>query len=226
MARTFDGVDDRITLSPGAAAIAFGTVAMLVNKQGTDSSQRTFMGTGAGGTSLYALRCDASNRLTLTGPGGTLGSFSPSITVLASQGWQLIVATKATGSVAPRYHRYLFDTQVWTRDNGAALANFTTAGITTLTVGANEDFLEWMAMECAAVGVWDRVLTDDQVTSLAHSLAAWFAVQPKFLCLLDQATVAQLVNDLSGGGALQTAIVGTAVSPESVPSFSYGMPAR
>ena len=65
-----------------------------------------------------------------------------------------------------------------------------------------------------------------QVEALAGSLQAWYQVQPKGLWVLDQAATTQKVPDWTGGGANESALVGTTVGTSSVPGFSYGWPPR
>lgn len=222
MPRTFDGTDDRIVFSVGTGNIAFGTIACILDKNGGDGNDQSMVVLGDTSTHRFGLRLDTSDRILMSGAGG-LGPNS-TLTVTASQGWQFVCVTKGTGTVTPRAHRYLYDTDTWTHENmSATLADYVTTS-TALYMGSTEDNLLFFNGDIAAAGIWDVAMTDSQVEALAFSLMAWWQISPKTMWVLDQAGTGMLVNDLTGNGANESGKTGTAVGGSSVPVFTYGHP--
>jgi hypothetical protein len=82
-----------------------------------------------------------------------------------------------------------------------------------------------VASDLAILGIWNVVLTDTQIESLAVGLSAWRAIQPQGLWLFDQGDTpgpgTMLVNDHSGNGALQNTITGTTISYAASFPFTY-----
>lgn len=220
MPRALDGVDDRIVLSIGALGFAFGPGTMaVILKTDVDGNADVILHVGSSdtvdyrmtkaGTDVLRLRCNSSN-------------VDSAFTILASQGWQLVAITKASGTVAPRLHQYIYGTNAWTHEDSAStLANSSAPG-TSAYMGSTAAGGSYWDGDIAAAGVWDVVLTDAQIEALAYGLMPWYAVQPKGLWLLDQDTTSQKVPDLTGGGANESSLTGTTVGTSAVPIFSYG----
>jgi len=220
MARAFDGTDDKITVANGDTDFVFGpgTVAFVLRKN-NNNSQRPFMHGSAGATRL-GMRFNSTSDLSLQ-CGATLQIGA--VTVTAADGWALAAITKGSGSVNPRYHKYIFSSNAHTHADGAAAVADNTAPTADPVIGANNTN-EFFNGDIAIGALWDVALTDAQIESLPFSLAAWFAPgQPRALWLLDQADVGQTLDDMTGRGANQNAITGTAVATESVPIFNYGI---
>lgn len=225
MPRTFDGVDDFVTLSLGALGFAFGpgTVAAII-KRSADSSIDELLYAGVSSTARWALTLGSANNIVLRTNNTSAASGAGIDSCLAADGWLLVAATKATGTVAPRFHRYEYATGVWQHANSATSIADSSVPITNAFIGATHAGANPFAGDGDVKGAWDVVLTDAQIEAMAYSLPAWFQVQPKGLWLLDQAITGQLINDRSGGGANESAITGTAVGTSSLPVFSYGAP--
>lgn len=226
MARTFDGVDDKVTVSIGATdyLVGPGTVCAIATLAADGTLRCVFnAGNSTGGSNRWNLRVDALSKID-SGIGST-NLASPTLTIAVADGWVLFGWSKATGSVKPRYYKYVFASNSFSAEDGASnIANSTAPG-TSSVIGARVGAQFWSG-DIALVGIWNAVLTDAQIQALAFSLGAWFAVAPKGLWLLDQAATGQKVLDLSGGGANESAIVGTSVGVSSVPVFSYGASVR
>jgi hypothetical protein len=223
MARTFDGANDSIHTSPGAlASMTFGTFAIVCRRNSTAYNNLMTLHT-SGGVSRLGLEIES------TGDGNNLqwqydGSFVAStFTIVNADGWVLLAMGKATGTTTPRCHKYVYSTNTWTHQDAAGTATNSTAvgGTGTMRFG------EWEGSDdlngdIAVAAAWSgRNLTDTEVEQLAHSLQGWCALAPDALWLFDQAAVSQNLLDLTGGGANQSAITGTAVSTAS-PPISYG----
>lgn len=219
MARTFDGVDDKITLSLGALGFSFGpgTVAAIVRWVTSGGTDTIFsVGTGSTGFAFGYNPASISLEAVVDSSGSTSGQ------ALTSGSWYLVAMTKDTGTVAPRLHRYDYAANTHSHVNGGStLANTTPATQAQIGERFSASALYWSG-DIAVVGCWNVVLTDAQVEAMAFSLLAWYQVQPKGLWVLDQASTGMKVNDLTGGGANESSLVGTAVGTTSVPVFSYG----
>lgn len=219
MARRFVAAsNDRLTFGLGACGFATGplTIAALIRPASTPGQPQTIWSTSGGGVTQLMRGSDtfiywwdgAATRAMNTG--------------LPVNEWGLVAWTKAAGTVIGRGHVYLYSTNVWVHANaGNTSAAPTQSGV--VTIGLLNPGTQPFDGDIAVVGIWDTLLSDAQIESLALDLAAWYApAQPRGLWLLDQAAVTMSVPDLSGGGANQTAIVGTTVSTNSVPIWTPG----
>lgn len=224
MARTFDGAGDRLTVSIGLTGFVMGpgTAAAIV-KRGADGAIHSIFHAGAAtsGANRWMLRMDAANKIDLATPTAVAAA---TLTVTVANGWSLIAASKASGTSTPRFHRYIFSTNVWSHEDGASTLADSGTPITTSCMGEQASGSGDYNGDIAIAGIWNVVLTDTQIESLAFSLQAWFQVQPKGLWLLDQAATTHKVADLTGGGARESALTGTTVATSAVPVFSYGHP--
>lgn len=223
MARSFDGANDSIHTSPGAlASMTFGTFAIVVRRNSTAYNNLMTLHT-SGGVSRLGLEIES------TGDGNNLqwqydGSFVAStFTIVNADGWVLLAMGKATGTTTPRCHKYVYSTNTWTHQDAAGTATNSTSvgGTGTMRFG------EWEGSDdlngdIAVAAAWSgRNLTDAEVEQLAHSLQGWCALAPDAMWVFDQSAVSQNLLDITGGGANQSAIAGTAVSTQS-PPISYG----
>jgi hypothetical protein len=217
LSRTFDGDDDYIQLSTGALATVDGgplTVAAIVRARSTVGA------TVYAGTSPTSVRwsCELfGGTWFVSNNGGVASMFA-----VRDDEWVLIAHTKADGSVVPREHEYRYATETWAHaDTGASVPDGGAPGVGgAIVLGRWES--DFLAGELVAAAVWDRELSDGDLEALTDSLAAWEASTPTALWALNQADVGDPVEDLTGGGADQSVIVGTAVSAEEPPGWSYG----
>jgi hypothetical protein len=224
--RTFDGVDDFITLALGNCGVAFGaaTVAAIIKRSAlTGEDQDIIAGyQGAGATNFswhFAIASEffgTPNVIFLeTSAGFSLGT---GITVTPADGQILIACTKASGNVAPRFHKYSFSTETWTHSNGSVNLNngAVTSNRLQLGLGAANGFF---AGDILIAGFWNEVLDDAAIEALIPSLQAFEDSNPDGLWLLNQPNVADDVIDLTGGGADETAITGTTVGVDDFEDF-------
>lgn len=216
MSRTFDGVDDQIRLSTGALATLDGgpiTIAAIVRARSTVGAT-VYVGTSP--TNIrYSAELFGGNWF-VSNNGGVALMFP-----VRNDEWVLIAHTKADGSAVPREHEYRYLTSTWAHaDTAAAVPDGGAPGVGgSVVLGRWEtDFLQG---ELVAAAVWDRALTDGELEDLVSSLPAWEDAAPLALWSLGQASVDDPVLDLAGGGADQTAIVGTSVSADEPPGWSY-----
>lgn len=92
--------------------------------------------------------------------------------------WVILAATKASGTVAPVYYMFRFDTLAWTRDAaGGTIAN-RTAAVVTGNIGGLGAASFWDGyVEIAAM--WPHVMTDEQIYDLARGPGAWYQQRPE-----------------------------------------------
>lgn len=226
MARTFNGSTDVITVAEGAANVQMDAFTWaFIGKRAVNAVWHPVISSKTGGgTHWWALIADSSDELRIysddTDVTGEANVW------LASHNWVCIIVTKVAGTAAPIVYRYVYDTNTWTTVNYVATNGTGTSAPagTDMNIGAIEgDFLNG---QLAALGLWTRVLTAGERESLPFSLMSWLSAAPISFWVFDQAATSMALNDLTGGGANQTAITGTSVSTLSVPVLSYGFSDR
>lgn len=213
--RTLDGVDDLIVTAIGPLNFAFGpgTLAAIVRRTRSNVTESVIYVGVSATTGRYAL--EFGNAVPRLRCGASIVS-AASITVSGVEGWVLIAATKATGGVAPRFHKYDFATGTWTHENaGSTLTNSGTPG-TSARIGATNTPSQWFAGEVAIAAVSNTVLSDVEIETLVTEQAAWDTAGFVTNWPLDQASTATAVQDTIGA-ADQTSLTGTTVSADEVP---------
>ncbi len=185
-------------MGPGTVAAVFKTPATLV--------LGNLFSSGATGAVSWAMAIDTAGkpRLATNNTNVTAGA-----TALAVSKWYLVAMSKATGTVTPRIHIYDYAAVTWVHENaGGTLADSSTP-ITrcAIGVGASGAAGFWDG-DIAAVAIWNVVLTDTQ----AEALLLFLPAVSKGLWRLNQDVTTENVLDMSGGGANQSAIVGTSIT--------------
>ena len=208
--RHLDGTNDRILCNLGSGAVGAMTYAAFI-KRGADNAWHHVMGlhTTAGAQNVTALEISGgNNRLNYNVDSGSGGVESP-ITVTVSDGWVVVAVTKATGTATPRFHKVVPGGSAEHEDAFGTAVN-------AARTPACWSIGEWEGTDdfngrIAVVAAWNSVLTNGQIEALAGSEQAWIDADPDTLLLLDQASTATPVVDLTGGGADETALTGTSV---------------
>lgn len=221
------GVGDGLLLSIGACPATFGpgTLVAICRHTATPDTFRTIVAVGSSDGNAYMLHSAQSGTDAMGYWNGT-ADVTSTITFGTADGWCLVAVTKASGTNAPRFHKIRLDGGAAPShvDSGSTVGDVTSVGTNSRiacylsSIGSvNEkfdgDFL------CAAV--YNVVLTDAQLETMAWSLKAWWARQPSALWMLDQETTGQIIRDLTGGGANPITTQTSGVST-SVNGFSYG----
>lgn len=227
MARHFTGGSNERIQFPGGAApnpCSFvggpATWAAIIRPDSFGAIKGIY-GAGGGSGQEHNLQVNASGQLRLVLSGtGSVGS-----TGMTAGKWYLVAAVKdVPTSSLPRLHIYDYLTNTWVHENGGTnltAGSAPTSGITYVSgVRGGGNYYDG---DIAVLGCYDVALTDAQIESLPFALTAWYAVQPKILWLLDQASVAQLACDLITGYT-QNSITGTTVSTGSVPIWTPAAP--
>lgn len=225
MPRQFNGTSDHIQTTIGAfgSATSFGCMA-IIWKSNAQNRMHGLMGTyTSGGAVRWALEIDGSN--VLAGGNDSGPSMTTSMTITTADGWVIIVYGKGTGTVAPRYHKCVLSTGVWTHENGGStLANGTTPSSTGVWRFGRWQSSDFASGQMALAAAWTgRNLTDAEAELLSGGLHAWLSLRPDALWQFDSSTVTSL-SDMTGGGANQNAISGTTAILDGVPGWTYGHP--
>ena len=217
MPANFDGTNDSITLSIGACGVAGPfTFAALFRATAFSATDRAIVGVGAGGT--------ATSWLVLSGTTGKVGYYTngggtaAGSTALSTGKWYIVAASKATGTAAPRIHYHdMTSPGTWTHENGSNLPDGSSASGGSIKIGedtgGNKDFNG----DIAAIAIWKRSLSDDEVEKLEGGLLFWGEMNPDCWAVLDQDTTTQKVVDLSGNGSNESARSGSTTSSLSAP---------
>lgn len=223
MARSFNGTSDYIDLSIGgmASVAAPFTCMAIINRSAVGS--RAFAAINSGSTRRSEFKFNGSGQLQWTLPGVNDAPVT-SLTVNDSSGWALVGLSKASGSAAPRGHRYLYTGGTWTHANSGTSVGNPTAG-TSFRLGAIATPADYWAGDIAVVGFWNRVLSDAETETLTAALSDWLALSPSTLFALNQASTGTAITDLTSGGSTQSAISGTSISASDPPGFSYSLSA-
>jgi len=221
VARSFNGTSDVITctMSTSVANWLFGTMVAVVKRANNTNWNGPLCRVQSGGAaesfldvapsghaSVNALWCDYASS-------ATTASNTPK--VLAADGWVLVGTTKATGSVAPTFYYYVFNTGVWTRVAGVAQGDSIGAAGGSITLGNTVG--DFFAGDIDVLAFFPTALSQAQMDTLPTSLAAWDALTPNAMWVLNQASIATPVPDRTGNGANQSAISGTTIAATSSP---------
>ncbi len=219
--RTFDRTDDNITTALGSLNFAFGpgTVAAIVRRSSDSGVTEVIFKAGVSSVSAqYVLSLSSGGRIQLQC--GSSTSNLSDMTLLASDGWCLIAASKATGSVAVRLHKYVFATETWTHSDGPSLGNSGTPS-TSGRIGATHSPSSFFGGDIGILGASNVVLNDAAIEALITEEAAWDTAGFVAKWMLDQASTATAVQD-DIGAADQTAITGTSVTSTDIPWVGTG----
>lgn len=170
-------------------------------------------------SNLWSARLTAADKLRYRA--GTT-NIDSSLTVTVADGWVLLAITKATGTTAPHFHKYIYSTNAaMTHETaGTTIADPGSPGTTDVRMGADETNATNFAGDIAVVGIWNKVLTDSQLESMAHTLAPWWSATPKAIWVLDQSTSTK-IPDFTGNGGGENVHSATTRTTASVPIFSY-----
>lgn len=215
----FDGSTAALTFSPGLALIGGPWTIAAIIKRGGDGSFDGIVTAFETAERWNMKLSDAADGNHLFGGNGATDSFSTT-QILAANGWQMIVSTKASGTVAPRYHRYIYSTGAWLRVNGAtAIADPTTlTSAGTIRVGW-DNFSSFFGGNILIAAVWNTVVADATLDSMTGSYQAWVDAQPLEGWRFDRMTTISTFATRSGSSSVETVrAAGTSVAQGDVPA--------
>lgn len=221
--RRFNGAGDFITCAIGNLvgfnAGAF-TIAALVKKE-ADGGFFPIVSAETGNSGRRGLWSHSTDVLA--------GLFSGTLTTgpvtyMQADDWAVTAITKPAGPppdgiTAVRFHKGVLGGS-WTHADGNDGSNDGQV-LDNIKIGTFQDAAHWAGL-IAVIGLWSRELSDSELEDgFRTSLGAWLAATPDGLWALNQTSTATAVEDLTGGGADQTAIDGTSVElADDPPGFS------
>ncbi len=226
MSRAFNGASDFITFAAGGAASLQNGAMSLVYLVRLNATHAGGLYDGrAVGIRRLGMNPFSDNEIYVNIIDQGFQHFT--YTTLVSN-WAIIGITKTAGASAFRTHIYNYTAATWTH---AAISGQGTLGNGSGTVDSilfgSFDGGQFLNANVAAAGFWTGTALSDAnfeaSTGFQTSLANWFNLTPSVLWRFNQASVATPVTDLMSSGADQTAIIGTTVSAEDPPGFSYSI---
>ena len=231
MARTFNGFSSVISTADSSTHSGYGTWFAKVRRAAGATGQGPLLNfkLASGSTPLFWVREHSQSDVVALSIGGTVVQ-ATTVNCLNTDGWAFLACTKATGTTTPRFHKYLYSSNVWSHENaGSTIAD--AANATGYFLGANDlngTKNSWWEGDIAWLGfIGGTALSDALIESyFPFSLAGIAAANPAVFWILDQQATAQTVLDLTGHGANETAQVATTVSTFSEPLFTYGLPTQ
>ena len=152
------------------------------------------------------------------------GDFSSGNGTAVLNHWMWIGFTKAAGSNKPEWYFHdLTAATAWSHNTGASNVADQTGPPTKIVIGGRQQGSSGLRGSLAAVAVYASVLTQTALQNAAASASALLASSPGWGVLLNQASTATAVTDLSGNGATQASLSGTSVDADDPPGFSYSL---
>ena len=133
--------------------------------------------------------------------------------------WLLCAISKTAGSSKARYSYYNFTTETWTHKESVSAFTATYGG-----VPAEIHLGQWNGTEqfngrYAAAMIFGKALSQAEVEALVavEFQTDWLALGPLALWQLGQASVEEIVEDITGNGADEVSRTGTTVAEEEPP---------
>lgn len=111
----------------------------------------------------------------------TVGTDPESTLTITNEGWCLYGATQVSNAVVPRFHKFVFNTNVWTHEAGSAVQaspGAPGAGAAWNIGRSATDGASWHG-DIAAAGYWRRAMSDSEFKRLARG--QWTIMNPEFL---------------------------------------------
>jgi hypothetical protein len=234
--REFDGIDDFCRLSIGTgglAATTYGTFAAMFKVTDTAALRALFCFLNSSGSFIWMpMAVDSSDRIMYHG-----NSDRPLAAAIPQGVWLSMWVRKATGTATPRFSYWNHSTLAWTHGDGNGTtgdgAAPTGGFINTATNSfATERFDGRIAVTAAWANtvVWSADTTGDAAIEAAFpfdgvgvTLQDWVDESPTGLWPWNP-TVAAGIVDITGGGADQSTIAGTAqITDDDPPGFSFDL---
>jgi hypothetical protein len=170
---------------------------------------------------MFVLSGTFNLEILMTG-GGDLST----VTNTVADGWSICVVSKTTGLVHPHHSKFALSGGGWTQ----AAATTNVLNDDAAVPGGTVRFAASSNCRMAVAAVWNVALSDVQVQALSTNLktADWLntslvGTAPQGLWEFNQASTGTAIQDLTGGGANQSAITGTTVTTgDDPPGWTFG----
>lgn len=152
------------------------------------------------------------------------GDFSSGNGTVTLNHWMWVAYTKATGNVKPDWYFHdLTAGSAWTHVQGASNVQNLTGPPSKIVIGGRQSGSAGLQGSIAAEAVYNSVLTQTAIQNASASATALLAASPSWGVLLNQASTATAVTDLSGNGATQASVTNTSVDSDEPPGWSYSL---
>lgn len=211
VARHFDWTaSEKVACSLGSVGVFGPGTAAAIIKIDDLTATKVMLGAGTADPNSWAFYVDTDESINFWNGSGAATTGASAVT---TGNWYLVALTKASGSVAARFHIYNYSTRAWSHADAAAIANSGTPA-TTIWVGGDVGggVNNCFGGDMQVAGYWNTALTDDQVEALANDTLAWARAKPTAWWTLSQPVVTDALVDVSGGGANESSRTGTLVS--------------
>lgn len=227
LARRFSAGDSsEIRCATGSCNIPWGTIACYVRRTQTESSEQWIANYSSANT-LTGAKLGMEPGVDGNNPRGWTTNTHATFNLAPGDGWAIVAMTKATGVVTPRAHGYIGGS--WQHADTDATAGDAPTTTATVRFGVIVHGLGWTPFDIAAAAMWDVVLSDAQIEELSPtSLQAWYdntGGTPVGLWGFNQASTATPLEDLTGNGADETFVNGTAVIGDGPANLDYSVTA-
>lgn len=227
--RTWNGSSDRMTVAMGSVGDSqFGSFLAIFKRNQTSHGMLLsgIQPAVQDFPQFYVANSANSNNISLYN--GVTNTHA-SIPLVNADGWAIVGYAKATGTVAPRFHRCLLSSATWTHGASAAnQANWSAAVTSGWHIGASDNtgaggFTNWLGGDLYCVARWSGTALADATFETFTGINAIISAAPSNLWIFNQASVATAVTDTMGSGANETTLVGTTVSlNQTIPNFDTG----
>lgn len=208
MARRFGlNSTDLITLAAGGLANSnrAGTVLVVARRATVFNTNMSILSGRASDAVVWDLLVSASAPF----GNGDFGSGGPTLSLddYTVFGW-----TKTSGTAVYRYHVAGIDGD-WTHQDGTFAVTDGSGGTDSIEIGTAVSAVR--NVDIAAGARWLDALSDTEIEACGTTdMADWLAGDPDGAWQFNQDATSTEVVDLTGGGADQTAIVGTSVTDD------------
>lgn len=216
--RRFDGVDDEIRCAIGGCNVT-GAFTLAALHRVTTAQVQPLFGTHTSASAVGAvLGVNASSFPSLSIGGTTLNGTEVGGAPTTGE-WLLTVVSKASGTVAPRWHQYRFAEGVWRHANdGSTIGNPASQASGTVRFGEKADLDDFKG-DLAICAMWSVALSDANIESLSSVTAlktGWASFSAIGEWPFDQSAVETALQDIIGA-ADQTTREGTEARAEEPP---------
>lgn len=165
--------NDPATVYGGATGC---TMILVVKRNSTGSG--TFFRLTSTGSNAGGIGSGAGDGLA-----SAISVVAPTMNLLVADGWACIGLSKASGTVTPRFHKFVYSTGVATHENATGTeADGTAGGTRNIILGSSVA----VGGSYAVAGVYNRVLSDSEFETVAQNVMAMKANNPAWgLWVLD-----------------------------------------
>ena len=213
-ARQFTAPNDEIILASLGATLINGFAAstiVAVVKLDDLTNLKVILALGSGGNNA-TFYVDTNESLGYFN--GIVSRHSPASMTASTGVWYLVGMTRASGTTTARFHVYNYSTDAWDHQN-AIDGTQANSGVITADDG-------WIGQDNGSAGAgwngaiqamafWNSALTDPNIETLHPSKAAWTALSPSCLWVMNQSAVSTEPPD-EIGAADGTGHTGTSVT--------------